>query len=65
MAKTIMALKGDHYRSKLLDQLVQGSFNKQIPNPRTPLDWLSKNPDNVDAYIADPLCGFPVYRFDV
>ena len=57
-AKSIIALKGDHYRSKLLDQLVQGSFNKQIPNPRTPLDWLSKNPDNVDAYIADPLCGF-------
>ena len=45
-------------RSKLIKNLAFGSYNKKFKPNRTENDWLSKNPDNVDAYENDGLCGF-------
>lgn len=44
--------------SSLVAKLALGNNNKGITPKRTEQDWLSLNQDNVDAYIADPLCGF-------
>lgn len=46
------------YRSKLLNTLAFGSYNRRCKPRRTEYDWLSRDEAVVDAYIADPLCGF-------
>lgn len=45
-------------RSALIEWLSFGSFNKKFKPTRTPFDWLSRDPVEVDKYVHDPLCGF-------
>lgn len=54
----IAKCKGWEYKSKFVDKMALGANNKKIANKRTPVDWLSRNTENVDNYIADPQCGF-------
>lgn len=59
LAKFISIFKGKDGHSKMLDNLSTGSFNKKIKDPKTPVDWLSYNKENVQEYINDPLSGIP------
>lgn len=45
--------------SALLDKLGFDNFNKPFEPARTESDWLSRDTEEVDKYIADPLCGGP------
>ena len=58
LAKIITTKRNRNKKAGLLNKLMFGNFNKKIKKPRTPFDWLSVNKENVDKYIADPLCGF-------
>jgi alpha-beta hydrolase superfamily lysophospholipase len=51
---------GRRGRSHLLHQMSFGDFNKPFKPARTPMDWLSRDPIEVDKYVADPACGFVV-----
>ncbi len=49
---------GETNPSEKLQGLVFGSYNSRVEHPRTPFDWLSRDKEIVDEYIAHPLCGF-------
>ena len=51
------AIRGPKYYSKLIQKLGTGRFNRTIRNPKTDLDWLSYNEENVRNYMADRCCG--------
>ena len=58
-AASVMAkLNGAMGDGTKLDSLAFGSYLSKIANPRTKFDWLSRDAEQVDKYIADPLCGF-------
>ena len=57
LAKALGAVKGRQSYSGLVDGMVLGAFSKAVPDAVTPQDWLSVNRENVEKYIADPLCG--------
>ena len=59
-ARMVAKAKGADSPSELLNGMMFGGYNKKIEHQRTAFDWLTRDPDIVDAYIADPLCGFTV-----
>ncbi len=54
--KIIEAFRGKRYRSKYIKSLVTGSFNRKFKPNLTEADWISSDEENVQKYLADPLC---------
>ena len=48
---------GNTGHSKLLTSLMFGLYNNKFKPVRTPNDWICSDPEVVDRYTADPLCG--------
>lgn len=58
VATLICKKDGEQKPSQLLQNIMFGGYNKKIEHPRTACDWLTRDNKIVDAYVADPLCGF-------
>jgi len=59
-AGLICKIIGERTPSDRLQNMIFGGYNKKIEHPRTSSDWLSRDNAVVDAYEADPMCGFTV-----
>ncbi|WP_437591094.1 lysophospholipase [Sorangium sp. So ce1000] len=59
MARAERRRLGERGKSQILQTMSFDSFNKVFAPTRTQFDWLSRDRAEVDAYIADPRCGFP------
>jgi alpha-beta hydrolase superfamily lysophospholipase len=51
---------GPQNQSALLQKLTFGGYNAAFKPTKTEFDWLSRDPEEVAKYVADPLCGFAV-----
>jgi alpha-beta hydrolase superfamily lysophospholipase len=58
VATVVAALGGPSRHSPLLRALADGGANAKFKPNRTEFDWTSRDEASVDAYAADPLCGF-------
>lgn len=58
LAFMIYKLKGDHYRSKLIQHLAFSSFGKRFGNKPSENGWICSDSAVVKAYDNDEKCGF-------
>lgn len=62
VAQAVLAFEkfrlGSDVPSRILPKLTFQAWAKQIKDRRTEFDWLSRDPVEVDKYVADPLCGW-------
>ena len=57
-AGMLCALRGPRHVSGLIYQLSLGAYNRKFRPNRTSGDWISRDPEQVDAGLRDPLCSF-------
>ncbi|TFG83443.1 MAG: alpha/beta fold hydrolase [Erysipelotrichales bacterium] len=60
LSETLAFFGGKRRPSKLMLNLTFAQFNKHVDHPVTTVDWLSHDTQNVNAYLRDEFCGFPL-----
>ena len=62
LCRMIAGIKGWNHRSKFINNMAIGGYNKRFEKENCPAAWLSKDVERTMKYAADPLC---TYMFTV
>jgi alpha-beta hydrolase superfamily lysophospholipase len=57
LCNVTVKMRGRRYRSKIIHNLLYGTLNNRIKNPRTDFDFITNDEKIVDEYINDDRCG--------
>jgi len=60
LAAALRLAMGGRKPGTIFNALAFGLHNRQFRPNRTPFDWLSRDAAEVDLYVADERCGFPL-----
>ena len=58
LANLLIRRHGPAYKSQKFNDFAFAGYNSHYKPQHTAFDWLSRNEENVDRYIADPLSGY-------
>ena len=58
LARLIIKAKGDTHRSRLLDSIAFGSYNKKFKDEKDSVSWLTRDRSVRERYVADKYCSF-------
>ena len=58
LCRMMAAIRGWHYRSKLVDNLAIGGYNKKFKPVHTRADWITSDHERLESYATDPMCSF-------
>lgn len=58
LCRGMAAVRGWKYRSKIINAIGFGGFNRRFSPCETEKDWLTTDTEKRDAYIQDPYCNF-------
>ena len=58
VARVMMVLRGERYRSPMLKNIAMGSYNKKFKDEDCEQSWLSRDRELREKYADDPLCNY-------
>lgn len=54
----ITMIKGERFRSNLVNEILFGAYNREIENPLSKEDWICSDRETIEQYQKDEKCGF-------